>query len=109
VRSPARIVHLRSLRSGSLRCADELFLFGFRSEQQLRGVCLDDDILREAELGRRGAHERCAVPGYDDDHSESEERWVTLGVGENGLLLVVSVSPVVVMTTAVSSDALLQL
>jgi uncharacterized DUF497 family protein len=26
---------------------------------------------------------------YDEDHSESEERWVTLGQAENGKLLVV--------------------
>jgi hypothetical protein len=26
---------------------------------------------------------------YDEDHSESEERWVTLGEAENGKLLVV--------------------
>ena len=26
---------------------------------------------------------------YDEDHSEDEDRWITLGVGENGLLLVV--------------------
>ncbi len=27
---------------------------------------------------------------YDEDHSEDEERWVTLGIGEAGLLLVVA-------------------
>lgn len=26
---------------------------------------------------------------YDEDHSEDEERWVTLGIGEAGLLIVV--------------------
>ncbi len=26
---------------------------------------------------------------YDEEHSEDEERWVTLGIGEAGLLLVV--------------------
>jgi uncharacterized DUF497 family protein len=29
------------------------------------------------------------VSVYDEDHSESEERWVTLGQAENGKLLVV--------------------
>ena len=29
------------------------------------------------------------VSVYDEDHSESEERWVTLGEAENGKLLVV--------------------
>jgi len=31
-----------------------------------------------------------AMSRYDEEHSEGEERWVTLGVGENGVLLVVS-------------------
>ncbi len=30
-----------------------------------------------------------AVTIFDEDHSESEERWATLGQGENGQLLVV--------------------
>jgi uncharacterized DUF497 family protein len=30
-----------------------------------------------------------AVSIYDEDHSETEERWVTLGQAENGQLLVV--------------------
>jgi uncharacterized protein len=30
-----------------------------------------------------------AITIYDDDHSENEERWITLGTAENGLLLVV--------------------
>lgn len=30
-----------------------------------------------------------AVSIYDEDHSEDEERWVTLGQAENGALLVV--------------------
>ena len=30
-----------------------------------------------------------AVSIYDEDHSENEERWVTLGQAENGSLLVV--------------------
>ena len=31
-----------------------------------------------------------ALSLYDDEHSETEERWLTLGIGENGVLLVVS-------------------
>ena len=31
-----------------------------------------------------------AMSRYDEEHSEGEERWVTLGVSENGVLLVVS-------------------
>ena len=27
---------------------------------------------------------------YDEEHSEQEERWVTMGIDENGILLVVS-------------------
>ena len=30
-----------------------------------------------------------ALSRYDDDHSEHEERWLTLGLGDNGVLLVV--------------------
>jgi uncharacterized DUF497 family protein len=30
-----------------------------------------------------------AVSIYDEDHSESEERWITLGQADNGRLLVV--------------------
>lgn len=30
-----------------------------------------------------------ALTIYDDEHSENEERWVTLGQAENGQLLVV--------------------
>ena len=30
-----------------------------------------------------------ALSIYDDDHSESEERWITLGIAQNGNLLVV--------------------
>jgi uncharacterized DUF497 family protein len=30
-----------------------------------------------------------ALSRYDEDHSETEERWVTLGQAENGSLLVV--------------------
>ena len=30
-----------------------------------------------------------AISIYDEDHSETEERWVTLGQAENGQLLVV--------------------
>lgn len=31
-----------------------------------------------------------ALSLYDDEHSEAEERWLTLGLDENGVLLVVS-------------------
>jgi uncharacterized protein len=31
-----------------------------------------------------------ALSLYDDEHSEAEERWLTLGLDENGTLLVVS-------------------
>ena len=27
---------------------------------------------------------------FDDEHSESEDRWITLGTDENGILLVIS-------------------
>ena len=27
---------------------------------------------------------------FDDEHSETEDRWITLGIDENGILLVIS-------------------
>lgn len=33
--------------------------------------------------------DRLALSRYDEDHSEGEERWLTLGLGENSVLLVV--------------------
>lgn len=33
--------------------------------------------------------DKLAVSIYDEDHSENEERWITLGQAENGPLLVV--------------------
>ncbi|HOO72295.1 MAG TPA: BrnT family toxin [Spirochaetota bacterium] len=30
-----------------------------------------------------------AITIYDDEHGDSEDRWITLGVADNGLLLVV--------------------
>jgi uncharacterized DUF497 family protein len=35
-------------------------------------------------------HDPLALSLYDDEHSEGEERWLTLGLDENGALLVVS-------------------
>lgn len=34
-------------------------------------------------------HDPLHLAAYDEDHSESEERWVTFGEAENGKLLVV--------------------
>ena len=56
----------------------------------------------EKAAGNRGKHgvtyelaatvfrDPLALSLYDDEHSETEERWLTLGLDENGVLLVVS-------------------
>lgn len=41
------------------------------------------------ELAATVFHDPFARSCYDDDHSEQEERWVTLGQAETGVLLVV--------------------
>jgi uncharacterized protein len=42
------------------------------------------------ELARAVFRDPFAMSIYDEEHSESEERWLTLGQDENGLLLMVS-------------------
>lgn len=41
------------------------------------------------ELAATVFNDPLALSRYDEDHSEQEERWVTLGQAENGMLLVV--------------------
>jgi uncharacterized protein len=42
------------------------------------------------ELAATAFRDPLALSRYDDEHSEAEERWLTLGLDENGALLVVS-------------------
>jgi uncharacterized protein len=43
----------------------------------------------EIELAATVFGDPLALSVYDEDHSEQEERWITLGQAENGALLVV--------------------
>ena len=43
----------------------------------------------EFELGATVFRDPLALSVYDEDHSEQEERWITLGQAENDTLLVV--------------------
>lgn len=53
---------------------------------------LTQQMIASYEVGRRRVPVSLlpAISRYDAEHSEGEERWLILGVSENGVLLVVS-------------------
>lgn len=63
------------------------YRFEWDSEKEKTNVQKHDGITFQ--LASSVLHDALALTVYDDEHSDFEERWVTLGVANNGKTLVV--------------------